>query len=99
VWFVREGHAETKFTPPATHQLSDGEAMVDAAVAGLGLVQLPLSLVREKLQSGLLAEVLPECAGKGVEVHAVWPHRGQLSPRLRYVVDKLVECAAQGRLD
>lgn len=34
VWFVREGNAETKFTPTATHQLSDGEAMVDTAVAG-----------------------------------------------------------------
>lgn len=99
VWFVREGHAETKFTPPATHQLSDGEAMVDAAVAGLGLVQLPLSLVREQLATGRLQEVLSDWAGKGVEVHAVWPHRGQLSPRLRYVVDKLIECAAQGRLD
>jgi DNA-binding transcriptional LysR family regulator len=98
-WFVREGHAEIKFTPPATHQLSDGEAMVDAAVAGLGLVQLPLSMVREHLQSGRLEEVLPEWAGQGVEVHAVWPHQGQLSPRLRYVVDKLVDCAAQGRLD
>lgn len=99
VWFVREGHAETKFTPPATHQLSDGEAMVDAAVAGLGLVQLPLSLVRKQLATGRLQEVLSDWAGKGVEVHAVWPHRGQLSPRLRYVVDKLIECAAQGRLD
>jgi DNA-binding transcriptional LysR family regulator len=99
VWFVREGHAEIKFTPPATHQLSDGEAMVDAAVAGLGLVQLPLSMVREHLQSGGLEEVLPECAGQGVEVHAVWPHRGQLSPRLRYVVDRMVDFAAQGRLD
>ena len=99
VWFVREGHTEIKFTPPATHQLSDGEAMVDAAVAGLGLVQLPLSMVREHLQSGRLEEALSEWAGRGVEVHAVWPHRGQLSPRLRYVVDRLVEFAEQGRLD
>lgn len=99
MWFVCEGRAETKFTPPATHQLSDGEAMVDAAVAGLGLVQLPLSLVREKLRTGQLETVLSAFAGKGVEVHAVWPHRGQLSPRLRYVVDKLVDCAVQGRLD
>ncbi len=99
VWFVREGNAETVFTPPATHQLGDGEAMVDAATAGLGLVQLPLPLVREKLLTGQLEAVLPAFADKGVEVHAVWPHKGQLSPRLRYVVDKLVECARQGHLD
>lgn len=99
VWFVREGSTETKFTPPATHQLSDGEAMVDAAVAGLGLVQLPISLVREQLQAGLLEEVLPEYAGSGVEVHALWPHRAQLSPRLRYVVDRLIDYGSQGRLN
>lgn len=98
IWFVRDGEGESTFEPPATHQLSDGEAMVDAAVGGLGLVQLPVSLVREKLQSGLLVEVLPEHSGSGVEVHALWPQRAQLSPRLRYVVDQLVSCAAQGRL-
>lgn len=99
VWFVRTGHAETRLIPPATHQLSDGEAMVDAAVAGLGLVQLPLPLVREKLITGQLESVLEEFTGKGVEVNAVWPYRGQLSPRLRYVVDRLVESAAQGLLN
>ena len=41
------------------------------------------------------APVSPQAAAlmEGREV------RGQLSPRLRYVVDKLVDCAAQGRLD
>lgn len=98
-WSVRDGDADRLFTPPATHQLSDGEAMVDAAVGGLGLVQLPISLMREKIGAGLLVPVLAGYADAGVEVHAVWPHRSQLSPRLRYVVDQLVALAAQGRLD
>lgn len=98
-WSVREAEADRLFSPPATHQLSDGEAMVDAAVAGLGLVQLPISLLREKLAAGSLVPVLSDYADAGVEIHAVWPHRGQLSPRLRYVVDQLAIVAAQGRLD
>lgn len=98
-WSVREAEADRLFSPPATHQLGDGEAMVDAAVAGLGLVQLPISLLREKLAAGSLVPVLSDYADAGVEVHAVWPHRGQLSPRLRYVVDQLAIVAAQGRLD
>lgn len=99
VWSVREGGSAATYTPPATHQLSDGEAMVEAAVAGLGLVQLPASMVRDKINAGLLVAVLPGCSGPDVEIHAVWPHRGQLSPRLRYVLDQLVTCAAQGRFD
>jgi DNA-binding transcriptional LysR family regulator len=99
VWSVREGNVQKDFTPPPTHQLSDGEAMVDAAVGGLGLIQFPMSLLRDKLAAGQLHAVLTEYSAVGVAVHAVWPHRGQLSPRLRYVVDQLVLYAAQGRLD
>jgi DNA-binding transcriptional LysR family regulator len=99
VWFVNVGGAEKRFKPPATHRLSDGEAMVDAAVGGLGLVQLPSSLVREALASGSLKPVLRDCSAVGVDVHAVWPRQRQLNPRVRYVVDQLVAHAARGRLN
>lgn len=90
---------EKRFNPPATHRLSDGEAMVDAAIEGLGLAQLPISLVRAAMASGSLRPVLQAFSAVGVEVHAVWPRQRHLSPRVRYVVDQLVACAARGRLD
>jgi DNA-binding transcriptional LysR family regulator len=99
VWLVRDEEVEKRITPPATHQLSDGEAMVDAAVSGLGLAQFPISLVREQLKDGRLRAVLQKYAGTGVDIHAVWPKRAQLSPRVRYVVDELVAYAAKGRFD
>ena len=98
-WIVRDGGDEKRFTPPDTHRLSDGEAMVDAAIGGMGLAQLPVSLVRDALASGTLKQVLPDCAAAGVEVHAVWPQQAHLSPRVRYVVDQLVAYAEKGRLD
>lgn len=99
VWFVRDGGTEKRFTPPATHRLSDGEAMVDAAIAGLGLAQLPVSLVREPIANGSLTPVLRAHSAAGVEVHAVWPRQRHLNPRVRYVVDQLIDHAARGRLD
>lgn len=99
VWFVRDEGVEKRITPPATHQLSDAEAMVDAAVSGLGLAQFPVSLVRCHLGDGRLQAVLPGYSGSGVDIHAVWPKRAQLSPRVRYVVDELVAHAAKGRFD
>jgi DNA-binding transcriptional LysR family regulator len=99
VWFVSDGAAQKRFTPPATHRLSDGEAMVDAAVGGLGLAQLPISLVREPLSNGLLKPVLEAYSAVGVDIHAVWPQQAHLSPRVRYVVDQLLLYATQGRLD
>jgi len=99
VWFVNDGGTEKRFSPPATHRLSDGEAMVDAAIGGMGLAQLPISLVRHALADGTLKQVLLAHSAVGVEVHAVWPQQAHLSPRVRYVVDQLLSYAAKGRLD
>nr|WP_315429551.1 LysR substrate-binding domain-containing protein [uncultured Albidiferax sp.] len=99
VWLVQDGDGEKRFTPPATHQLSDGEAMVEAAVSGLGLAQFPISLVRAHIDDGRLRVVLQKYSGVGVDIHAVWPKRAQLSPRVRYVVDALLAYAAQGRFN
>jgi len=98
VWAVQGQDGLTNITPPATHHLSDGEAMVDAAIAGLGLVQLPEALVRGAIQQGLLTAVLGDFASN-VEVHALWKRQTHLSPRVRYLVDQLVHFAAVGRLD
>ena len=98
VWHVRENGVEKRFTPPATHQLSDGESMVDAAAGGLGLCQVPISIVRDRLAAGTLIPILRDHSTVPVDVHAVWPRRVQLSPRFRYVVDQLVAYAAAGRL-
>lgn len=97
-WSVMDGKAATSYTPPMTHQFSDGEAMVDAAVAGMGLVQLPHFMLREKMEAGLLQEILAGISGPDVAVHAVWPKRAQLSPRIRFIVDRLLDLAEQGRL-
>jgi DNA-binding transcriptional LysR family regulator len=98
VWFMRENSIERRVVVPPTYQLSDGDAMVSAAVSGLGLVQLPISMVRDQLKAGLLRAVLTDHACTPVEIHAVWPRQAQLRPRVRYVVDHLVACAAKGRL-
>ncbi len=58
-WFVRDAGTEKRFSPPNTHRFSDGEAMVDAAIGGLGLAQLPASMVRDALANGSLRSVLP----------------------------------------
>ncbi|WP_428001307.1 LysR family transcriptional regulator [Acidovorax sp.] len=99
VWLVRDQGVEKRITPPATHQISDGEAMVDAALQGLGLAQLPISMVRDQVGDGRLRLVLHQYAGSQIDIHAIWPQRAHLSPRVRYIVDGLVACAAQGRFN
>jgi len=97
VWLVREHGVERRLLLPVADHFSDAEAMVEAAMAGLGLVQLPRSILRVPIEQGLLQEVLAPFTSS-VEVYALWPRQAHLRPRVRYVIDKLVHHAALGHL-
>lgn len=97
-WLMQENGSTKRITPPPTHQLSDGDAIIEAAIAGFGICQMPASVVREYIASGALVPILEKHSRTSVDVHAVWVRQGQLSPKVRYVVNRLVEYAGNGRL-
>ncbi len=89
-WRVKD-HGETvRYAPVSTHQIGDGETMIIGAVAGIGLCQMPRSLLEEDIAAGRLVEVLQSFEPEPVYVHAVWPKVSHLRPKVRYVVDELV---------
>jgi len=98
-WHISQDGQPTRLAPPPTHQIGDGEAMIDAAVAGIGLCQMPLALMRPHIEAGRLVTVLDAWTRREVDVHAVWPRTAHLRPKVRHVVDTLVTLAAEGRLD
>jgi DNA-binding transcriptional LysR family regulator len=69
----------------------DMTALRRAAHAGIGVVQLPIMLVREELAQRTLVNVLPGWAPKADIVHAVFPTRRGLLPSVRALVDYLAE--------
>lgn len=75
----------------ARYDFSDGDAMVDATLNGMGLSQLPTWLVNEHLATGALVTVLDQWAGAEMPIHAVWPRSRYLKPRQRVVIDALLE--------
>ncbi|TDV50231.1 DNA-binding transcriptional LysR family regulator [Pseudomonas graminis] len=89
-WRVTQNQETVRFSPPFTHQIGDGEAMILAALAGVGLCQMPRCLFRDDIEAGRLVEVLGGYEPEPVEVHAVWPKVSHLRPKVRYVVDELV---------
>jgi DNA-binding transcriptional LysR family regulator len=98
-WALNDGERLVRVTPPATHQFNDGEAMVDAAVAGFGICQMPASLVRQHINRGRLLPVLAAHCRTPVDVHVMWLRKATLSPRVRYVVDQLIARGEAGELD
>lgn len=66
-------------------------ALRAAAVAGVGIVQLPTMLLRGQFERGELVTVLPDWAPRREIVHAVFAsRRGQL-PSVRALIDFLVD--------
>lgn len=98
-WRVNQAGTPVRISPPATHQFSDGEAMIEATLAGLGLCQMPSSLYREYLEDGRLISVLDNFTQDLVDVHAVWPKVAHLQPKIRSVVDELISLGQAGALD
>jgi len=88
-----------RFSPPPTYQISDGEAMVDATLAGMGLCQMPLVLFRQHIAARKLVTVLDDYTSHSIDVHALWPRNAHLRPKVRHLVDQLLELAQQGKLD
>lgn len=67
-----------------------------AAVAGVGVVQLPTLYTHGDVQAGRLVHVLPAWRPRAGIVHAVFPSRRGLLPAVRALVDFLAaECAAR----
>jgi DNA-binding transcriptional LysR family regulator len=98
-WHIsREGSA-SRFVPPPTHQISDGEAMIDAALSGLGLCQMPDSLLRQHIRDGRLVTLLEEYNDTEVPVYLIWPTGLRMRPKARYLIDTLLEKAKAGRFD
>lgn len=66
-------------------------ALRAAAVAGVGIVQLPTMLLRGQFERGELVAVLPQWAPRREIIHAVFAsRRGQL-PSVRALIDFLVD--------
>lgn len=62
-----------------------------AAIAGVGVVQLPSMMVREQIERGELIHVIPGWAPRREIIHAVFASRRGLLPAVRVLVDFLAE--------
>ncbi|MBL8951496.1 MAG: LysR family transcriptional regulator [Myxococcaceae bacterium] len=71
--------------------VNNAEAYVAAAVAGLGLIQTPAHTLDPELKSKALVPVLARYCAAPMPVSILYPHRRQLSRRVRVFIDWLVE--------
>jgi DNA-binding transcriptional LysR family regulator len=77
---------------PAQLLLSDPEIVLDAALLHLGIARMGRHHAHDALERGELVEVLPKQQVSGEAAMALfYPHRSGLAPRVRVLVDFLLE--------
>lgn len=85
-----DGHlASVPFAPRFTSD--DMVTLRQAAIDGVGIVQLPVYLVRDHIAAGALERVLPDWTPTPGIIHAVFPSRRSLAPSVRGLIDFLAE--------
>jgi LysR family transcriptional regulator for bpeEF and oprC len=77
--------------PAPRHVLNEGEGLVSAARAGLGLVQVPDVIAEDAVKAGVLEEVLAAHRPKPMPISVVFPTSRHMPPRLRAFIDALSE--------
>ncbi|MEZ7501963.1 LysR family transcriptional regulator [Psychrobacter sp. Arc29] len=90
-WHFVEKGTEKNLRVSGSIQYNSGYSLVDAALKGLGIVQLPDYYVQKYLVSGELVSVLDDYREPEESIWAIYPHNRQLSPKIRLLVDYLAE--------
>ena len=69
--------------------------MINACIAGAGLIQFPEALLRPHFQSGKLVPLLSAYNPAPTELNVIWPRARHLLPGVRFIIDELIELAGQ----
>ncbi|RLJ65218.1 LysR family transcriptional regulator [Sulfurisoma sediminicola] len=86
--FVIDGEVQS-FPVGGRLEANNGDALLDAAVRGLGITRAPTFIVEQAVRAGWLEILLPEFPLPELGIHAVFPGNRYVPHRVRALVDFL----------
>ncbi|MDA8585335.1 LysR family transcriptional regulator [Rhodobacteraceae bacterium] len=75
--------------------VNDGQSLLNASIAGLGIAYLPSFLYAEAMDQGLVMEAIPELPLESQGIYAVYPPGRFTQPKVRAFIDFLVHAFAE----
>jgi len=94
-WVEGQARKPLRLSLPSQIAVSSTESYLACALAGLGLIQVPAFDVQTHLARGELLPVLAQHPPPPLPLHALFPHRRHLSPKLRALLDWLTQLTRQ----
>lgn len=90
-----DGAHERSLAMTSMISVDNAETYIAAALAGLGIIQIPAYDVRHHLQSGALIEILAEHSPPPLPIAVLYPSRRQLPARLQLLIPWLTTLFVQ----
>ncbi len=90
-WRFQEKRKARNVKVKGNIRCNSGRALVDAALKGIGIVQLPDYYVLRFIESGQLVSLLEHLREPDDGIWALYPHNRHLSPKVRMLIDYLGE--------
>ncbi len=94
MWTIWNGEQSYEFGRPARFASNNYGTVRDATVAGGGIAVMTDFMAASSCGAGELVRVLPEWAVRPTDVHAVYPARQNMPPRLTLFLDHLGKALA-----
>jgi len=88
-WHFRVDGRDHIFRPKGRWHCNSGATIVDAALANMGLCQLPEFYVLPHIAKGELETVLDDVRANDEPIWAVYPQRRHLLPKVRKLVERM----------
>ena len=90
-WQFLVGKRSISIRPAGRLRSDSGEAILQWAIAGLGIAEGPSFLVSEAIERGTLEPLLPDYARPEHGIHVVRPPGSYVPGKVRLLIDTLVE--------
>ena len=96
-WRLYDGDEALSVAVAGNLTVNSADAARDAAKAGVGIAFLPDFIVADDLDDGSLIQVLSDYRTDEYGIYAIYPHRQNLSAKVRVFVDFLVDRCERAR--
>ena len=90
-WQFQRGKRTYSLHLEGDMRLGDGEALVHAAAAGMGLIQVPTLMAQVEVDRGSLVEVMQKWRPAPMPISLVYPSHRHVPLRIRVLADALVK--------
>jgi len=93
-WRFWQGGQEIAVEVNGALQANNGDVLVQAAIAGMGILYQPQFLLEDALQCGQLQTLLPDYTTRCADIYVVYPARRYLPMKVRVLIELLQDMLA-----